>query len=85
MSSACEASIWSDILVATGLFVLLMPGFFLNVPSVSKKRMEGESWAKRTFFTGRVTPASILVHSLLYLGLFVMYRYLKAAYWDRCL
>lgn len=90
-----QAFVWSNVAVATGLFTLIAPGVFLNLPPVPKKAymVEGgqycydgklnqdpPSLAKRTLFTFRITVVSLIVHLILFLALFIAYSYLIAIY-----
>jgi hypothetical protein len=83
--TACWTSVLADVFAATGLALILIPGFIFSFPSVPKEgQFANASVAKRTFFTQMVTWSSVVVHILIFFVLFLLYKILKAMYWENC-
>lgn len=92
----CLAKIAPDVIVGTALAVVLMPGLLINLPAISVERYVGDkyhilSWKDRAgsvrsdakyrmWATGQVTPTNALVHGLLFLGAFSIWKYVRCVH-----
>lgn len=87
----CQARLFSDFAVGTGLAFLVFPGLLLNLYPVDADLLKTKENSKvnlpeyrRYFFTGICNWQSVLIHIVVYMVLFFLYLFLMSFYFDNC-
>lgn len=91
-----QANIWMDILFVFFECIVFFPGVFFLIPAASINKLsaigimkgrteeEVESW-ELGVTPSVVTVAAAIVHLLLFVAVFIIYRYLKALLYEQSL